>query len=146
MYQVENSGKRFENPRFSCACPSGFIGDRCEILTTVSMSDDSYLEFESPDLESHFNLTFEVKTDSEDGILFYHGANSKKHLSVELFKGRIRVSFDMGDKIVSTMYSYTKINDGKIEFLKILKMDFKDFLEFLRPEEKNRGKYRRKEC
>jgi hypothetical protein len=76
------------------------------------MSDDSYLEFESPDLESHFNLTFEIKTESEDGILFYHGANSKKHLSFEIFKGRIRVSFDMGDKLVSTMYSYTKINDG----------------------------------
>lgn len=37
-------------------------------------------------------------------MLLYDGQN--EHLAVELFNGRIRVSYDVGNHPVSTMYSF----------------------------------------
>ena len=96
-----------------CKCPQGFSGDKCEILSSVHFQyEDSYLELESPELDFQFNLTFSLITDVENGILFYHGSKGKHHMAVELFKGRIRISFDVGNTPSSTMFSYTKINDS----------------------------------
>ena len=104
-----------------CKCQLGYTGAKCELLETVNYQyEDSYLEFESPDLEYPFNLSLSITTEAEYGILLYHGSKAKQHMAVELFKGRIRISFDVGNSPVSTMFSYAKINDGKernIQFL-----------------------------
>lgn len=71
---------------------------------------------ESPDLEQELNITFTIITGAETGILVYHGSKSKPHLAVELFKGRIRVSFDVGNYVanaVTSIYSYAKVNDSE---------------------------------
>jgi slit protein 2 len=102
-----------------CKCKLGYSGEKCELLTVVNYAyEDSYIEFESPDFEYSFNLTFKITTESEYGILFYHGSTNKKHMAIELFMGRLRVSYDIGNNVISTMFSKAKINDSNffIEF------------------------------
>jgi slit protein 2 len=97
-----------------CKCPLGYSGDKCAVMSLVNFQyEDSYLELESPELDTQFNLTFTILTDAENGVLFYHGSKAKHHMAVELFKGRIRISFDVGNTPSSTMFSYAKVNDSK---------------------------------
>ena len=96
-----------------CKCLLGFTGLKCEFLTMVKLEyEDSYLELETPDLEYKFNLTFTLITEAEFGILLYHGSRTKQHIAVELFKGRVRISYDVGNAPASTLFSYAKINDS----------------------------------
>ena len=56
------------------------------------------------------------------GSQVYTGSN--QHLAVELFRGRIRVSYDVGNYPVSTMFSYEIVADGlphRIELLAVRK-------------------------
>lgn len=73
---------------------------------------------QSPDLQQELNITFTILTNAEFGILLYHGSKSRAHLAVELFKGKVRVSFDIGgnEPVVTSMYTYAKVNDSKIIF------------------------------
>jgi slit protein 2 len=104
-----------------CKCQLGYTGAKCETLETVGFQyEDSYLEFESPDLEYALNLSLSIMTEAEYGILLYHGSKAKQHMAVELFKGRLRISYDVGNSPVSTMFSYAKINDGKERSLQFL--------------------------
>lgn len=97
-----------------CKCQIGYGGAKCQILEAVQLDQsDSYLEFETPDLDKKFNITFSLITAADEGVLIYHGSRSKQHFVVELFKGRIRVSFDLGNTATSTLFSYAKVNDGK---------------------------------
>jgi len=99
-----------------CKCPVGYGGWKCELLSTVQLGySDSYLEFETPDMDVEFNLTFSVVTKAEEGVLVYYGSRSKQHIAVELFKGRVRVSFDMGNSQTVTLFSNSKVNDGKLK-------------------------------
>ena len=65
-----------------CKCQLGYGGDKCELLKTVQYKyEDSYLEFESPDL----------------------------------FDGRLRVSYDIGNVVSSSaLLTNTQINDSKL--------------------------------
>ena len=108
----------------TCKCPYGYSGARCELLTSVQFKyDDAYVEMQAPDFEQTVNITFTVITSAEFGVLLYYGSKSRANLAVELFKGRVRVSFDLGgpvplsgsapssDNAVTSMYTYAKIND-----------------------------------
>ncbi len=57
------------------------------------------------------NVTLVFATTQDNGILLYTGEG--QHLAVELFRGRIRVSYDVGNYPVSTMFSYEVLADGK---------------------------------
>lgn len=72
---------------------------------------------QSPDLQRELNMTFTILTNAEYGILLYHGSKSRSHLAIELFKGRVRVSFDLGgiEPVVNSMYTYAKVNDSKAD-------------------------------
>lgn len=122
-YKLSFNGQLESKTR--CKCPLGYSGDKCHLLSIVNLQyEDSYLELESPELDSHFNITFTFVTDAENGVLFYHGSKAKHHMAVELFKGRIKVSFDVGNT-PSTMFSYAKVNDSN---LKKIKYDFSKFI------------------
>jgi slit protein 2 len=98
-----------------CKCQLGYAGDKCEILKMVQYKfEDSYLEFESPDFEQKLNFTFSMVTEAEQGVLFYHGSKAKKHLAVELFKGRLRISYVINDEIhPRNLFSHHVLNDSK---------------------------------
>lgn len=61
-------------------------------------------------IKMSINITIVLSTHQTSGIVLYYG--QEQHLAVEVFRGRIRVSFDVGNYPVSTLYSYEKINDG----------------------------------
>jgi hypothetical protein len=53
------------------------------------------------------NITLVVSTLKEQGILLYHGFD--EHMAIEVFRGRIRVSYDIGNYPVSNMFSFEQI-------------------------------------
>ena len=62
----------------------------------------SYVEMEPLAVKPRANVTIVFATTTQNGILFYTGRD--QHLAVELFRGRIRVSYDVGNYPVSTMF------------------------------------------
>ncbi|KAJ9579590.1 hypothetical protein L9F63_004775, partial [Diploptera punctata] len=67
---------------YICKCAPGYSGKRCEYLTSLTFVHNNSFQ--------------------ENGVLLYDGQS--EHLAVELFNGRIRVSYDVGNYPVSTMY------------------------------------------
>ncbi|KAG1665085.1 Protein slit [Nymphon striatum] len=92
-----------------------YIGKRCEILTTVSFGDtNSFIELDMLEAKPDANVTLTFATTQQNGVILYNG--QKHHIAVELFRGRIRVSFDVGNYPVSTI---TIINDGDNEYIEL---------------------------
>ena len=82
-------------------------GKRCEYLTSLSfLHNTSYVELEPLNLRPQANVTLTFATEQQNGVLLYTG--DKQHLAVELFRGRIRVSYDVGNypvrKVVAVRY------------------------------------------
>ena len=90
---------------------TGFEGKKCEKLSSVSFKDkDSFIKLPRVDFREMTNISISFTTKSHNGILLYAG--DQQHVAVELFRGRIRVSFDVGNYPVSTMFSYERVDDG----------------------------------
>lgn len=54
--------------------------------------------------EDHTNapLSFQIATDEDSGVLLYKGDND--HIAMELYRGRLRVSYDTGSYPPSAIY------------------------------------------
>jgi len=106
---------------YTCKCSPGYSGKRCEYMTSLTFIHNvSYVELEPLDVKPSANVTFIFATKKQNGVLLYFGKD--QHMAVELFKGRIRVSYDLSSdgKAPSTMFSYPILNDEKyhrVEFL-----------------------------
>lgn len=97
-----------------------FVGKRCEYLTSLSFVDNSSLvELEPLRTRPEANVTIIFTTMQENGVLLYDG-QSDGHIAVELFNGRVRVSYDVGNYPTSTMYSYEMVADGKPHMAELL--------------------------
>lgn len=101
----------------------GFSGKKCEKLSSISfIADDSYIQMPQIDFQSQVNITMNMKTNSDSGVIFYVGAD--QHLAVELFRGRIGVSFFTGKSPLSTMYSYifsyVTVNDDRLHTVELI--------------------------
>ncbi|XP_017781049.1 PREDICTED: protein slit [Nicrophorus vespilloides] len=96
---------------YLCKCAPGYSGKRCEYLTSLSfIHNTSYIELEPLRTKPEANVTIVFSTTQENGVLVYDG--HQEHLAVELFNGRIRISYDVGNHPVSTMYSFEMVADG----------------------------------
>ena len=62
----------------------------------------TYLQLEPLYTRAPLNLTLVVRTSQQAGVLLYTG--DRQHLAVELFKGRLRVSLDVGNNPASTIF------------------------------------------
>lgn len=102
-------------PATQVSHPQGFLkvnqttpcltGKRCEFLTSVSFAQNgSYIEMPSLKTKPEANITMIFSTEEENGILVYNGES--QHIAVELFRGRVRVSYDVGNYPVSNMFRY----------------------------------------
>lgn len=92
---------------------SGFEGKKCEKLSSITFKDaDSYVKLPKIDFRQETNISIAFTTKSHNGILLYVG--DQQHVAVELFRGRIKVSFDVGNYPVSTMFSYERVDDGQM--------------------------------
>jgi slit 2 len=97
---------------YVCKCAPGYSGKRCEYLTSLTfLHNDSFVELEPLRTKPEANVTIVFSSTQQNGVLMYDGNN--EHLAVELFNGRIRVSYDVGNYPVSTMYSFEMVADGK---------------------------------
>ncbi|KZS07806.1 SLIT protein [Daphnia magna] len=104
---------------YICKCASGYTGKRCEFLTSVSFAQNgSYIEMPSLKTKPEANITMIFSTEEENGILIYNGES--QHIAVELFRGRIRVSYDVGNYPVSNMFSYETVSDGRYHTVELL--------------------------
>ena len=95
-----------------CRCYPGFVGDRCTILKSVhSITNDSYIILPKLNVYPRSNITIIFSTVHSSGILIYFGHMG--HMAAEIFMGRIRVSYDVGNSPGSVMFSYNTVHDGK---------------------------------
>lgn len=83
------------------------------------MDNSSLVELEPLRMRPEANVTIVFTTTQENGVLLYDGQNGD-HIAVELFNGRVRVSYDVGNYPTSTMYSYEMIADGKPHVAELL--------------------------
>ncbi|CAF1126727.1 unnamed protein product [Rotaria sordida] len=102
-----------------CRCYPGFIGDRCVMLKSIhSITNDSYMKLPKPNVYPRSNITIVFSTIHNSGVLVYFGHLG--HLVAEIFMGRIRVSYDVGNSPGSVMFSYDTVNDGKVHELQLI--------------------------
>uniref|UniRef100_A0A8C3J1T5 Slit homolog 2 protein n=1 Tax=Chrysemys picta bellii TaxID=8478 RepID=A0A8C3J1T5_CHRPI len=105
-----------------CQCLSGYQGDKCEKLVSVNfVNKESYLQIPSSKVRPQTNITLQIATDEDSGILLYKG--DRDHIAVELYRGRVRVSYDTGSYPASAIYSVETINDGNFHIVELLAMD-----------------------
>ncbi|KAG8591550.1 hypothetical protein GDO81_000215 [Engystomops pustulosus] len=106
----------------SCQCAPGYQGGKCEKLTSINfVSKDSFLQIPSTRIRSQTNISLQVATDEDSGILLYKG--DKDHIAVELYRGRVRVSYDTGSYPASAIYSVETINDGNFHIVELVSLD-----------------------
>ncbi|NP_001030147.1 slit homolog 1b precursor [Danio rerio] len=103
-----------------CQCLPGFNGLRCEKLLSVNFIDrDSYLLLLRDATQStHNNITLQVSTAEDNGILLYNGVN--EHIAVELHDGHVKVTYDAGRQPGSTIYSSEIVNDGQFHTVELV--------------------------
>lgn len=99
---------------YICKCAPGYTGKRCEYLTSLTfLHNNSFVEMEPLRTKPEANVTIIFSTTQQNGVLMYDGNGNNEHFAVELFNGRIRVSYDVGNYPTSTMYSFEMVADGK---------------------------------
>ncbi|XP_035274857.1 slit homolog 2 protein isoform X2 [Anguilla anguilla] len=102
-----------------CRCLQGYQGDRCQSLVSVNFVDrESYLQIPSGLISSQANISLQIATDEDNGILLYKG--DIDHIAVELYRGRLRVSYDTGSYPPSAIYSVETINDGSFHVVELV--------------------------
>uniref|UniRef100_A0A8C4LRD3 Slit homolog 1 protein n=1 Tax=Equus asinus asinus TaxID=83772 RepID=A0A8C4LRD3_EQUAS len=105
-----------------CQCLPGFGGPECEKLLSVNFVDrDTYLQFTDLQNWPRANITLQVSTAEDNGILLYNGDND--HIAVELYQGHVRVSYDPGSYPSSAIYSAETINDGQFHTVELVTLD-----------------------
>ncbi|CAI9733149.1 homolog 2 slit-like isoform X1 [Octopus vulgaris] len=104
---------------YMCRCAAGFAGKKCEKLHTVSLhEEDSYIKLPPLQVDPKANITIVFSAKQDNGILLYTGF--EQHVAAELFRGRIRISFDVGNYPVSSMFSFKTVNDGNFHHLQMM--------------------------
>jgi hypothetical protein len=86
------------------------------------MAVDSYIQLPKFNFQAFSNITIVMKTNSSSGLLMYTGV--EEHLAIELYKGRVAVSFYVGKEHIpsqfSYMFSFTKVDDEKFHTIELL--------------------------
>uniref|UniRef100_A0A3Q2ZBX8 Slit homolog 2 (Drosophila) n=1 Tax=Kryptolebias marmoratus TaxID=37003 RepID=A0A3Q2ZBX8_KRYMA len=105
-----------------CQCPHGYEGERCETLVSVNfVNRESYLQLPSSLLAPQTNISLQIATDEDSGVLLYKGDND--HIAMELYRGRLRVSYDTGSYPPSAIYSVETVNDGSFHSVELVASD-----------------------
>uniref|UniRef100_A0A3B3QIX4 Slit homolog 2 (Drosophila) n=1 Tax=Paramormyrops kingsleyae TaxID=1676925 RepID=A0A3B3QIX4_9TELE len=103
----------------TCQCLQGYQGERCEKLVSVNFVEhESFLQIPSALISSQANISLQIATDKDNGILLYKGDSD--HIAVELYRGRLRVSYDTGTYPPSAIYSVETINDGSFHMVELV--------------------------
>ncbi|XP_053407432.1 protein slit-like isoform X1 [Mercenaria mercenaria] len=125
-HECQNNGVCYQESKssdYTCKCVAGFIGKKCEKLASLAfMAVDSYIQLPKFNFQAFSNITIVMKTNSSSGLLMYTGV--EEHLAIELYKGRVAVSFYVGKEHIpsqfSYMFSFTKVDDEKFHTIELL--------------------------
>ncbi|CAF93511.1 unnamed protein product, partial [Tetraodon nigroviridis] len=105
-----------------CQCLHGYEGEHCETLVSVNfMNRASYLQLPSNLLSPETNISLQIATDEDSGVLLYKGDDD--HIAMELYRGRLRVSYDTGSYPPSAIYSVETVNDGSFHAVELVASD-----------------------
>uniref|UniRef100_A0A1A8DU18 Slithomolog 2 n=1 Tax=Nothobranchius kadleci TaxID=1051664 RepID=A0A1A8DU18_NOTKA len=105
-----------------CQCLHGYEGERCETLASVNfVNRESYLQLPSSLLSPETNISLQIATDEDSGVLLYKGDND--HIAMELYRGRLRVGYDTGSYPPSAIYSVETVNDGSFHSVELIAAD-----------------------
>ncbi|XP_034150392.1 slit homolog 1 protein [Esox lucius] len=105
-----------------CQCLPGFEGVRCEKLVSVNFVDrDSYLQLSDLKNWPQANITLQVSTAEDNGVLLYNGDNEP--MAVELHEGHVRVSYKPGSQPGHAIYSTETVNDGRFHTVELVTFD-----------------------
>ncbi|XP_047189662.1 slit homolog 1 protein-like isoform X2 [Scophthalmus maximus] len=103
----------------ACQCLPGFEGPRCEKLVSVNFVDrDSYVELQDVKNWPQANITLQVSTAEDNGILLYNGDDEP--IAVELHQGHVRVTYDPGNQPATAIYSTETVNDGSFHTVELV--------------------------
>lgn len=119
-----NNGVLIENA--ICNCAEGFEGPHCEAIS-IGFLGAGFALYSSFQTCNHSEITLEITTIQENGLIFYIGPirNNpllpvKDFMSLELKGGYPYLLLDYGSGTVQVEQKYKKINDGKSHFIYIM--------------------------
>lgn len=106
---------------YSCLCPPGWTGERCNTSTTFSFNSEGYVhmqlpfsknrtrqETDDPNHSLHMQLRF--KSTVPDMVLYYRGTR-ERFISLELVRGSLQARLKSG-KLLQVTYP-GPVNDGE---------------------------------
>jgi len=92
---------------------SGFSGQLCQFLDSLYFYNNSYIEISPPSrgfLMPKGNISLRFLTNSSSGLILYQGFD-RSYLTVNLYRGHIRISYNLGDKVLGPEgYSMNMVN------------------------------------
>nr|XP_057938540.1 slit homolog 1 protein-like [Doryrhamphus excisus] len=102
-----------------CQCLPGFEGPSCEKLVSVNfVNRDSYVQLQDVKNWPQANITLQVSTAEDNGVLLYNGDNEP--IAVELHQGHVRVTYDPGNQPTTAIYSTETVNDGHFHTVELV--------------------------
>uniref|UniRef100_A0A3P8T7V9 Crumbs cell polarity complex component 2b n=1 Tax=Amphiprion percula TaxID=161767 RepID=A0A3P8T7V9_AMPPE len=91
---------------YTCLCPPGWTGERCNTSTTFSFSSEGYIHLQLPGL--HMQLRF--RSTLPNMVLYYRGT-LERFFSLELAEGSLQAKVKSG-KVLQAIYA-GPVNDGE---------------------------------
>ncbi|KAI1891510.1 hypothetical protein AGOR_G00144550 [Albula goreensis] len=118
-HECQNEGQCFPflsegQHGYTCSCPSGFTGSKCQMSTTFSFETSGYLHLKTPltDSEKLLSITLSFKTVLENATLFKRGS-VEVLLRLELASGRLRLSMQRDGDLKQALELPHNMTDGK---------------------------------
>ncbi|XP_015211168.2 protein crumbs homolog 1 isoform X1 [Lepisosteus oculatus] len=101
-----------EQHEYSCVCPNGYAGSKCEIPTTFSFEENGYFYIGTNLQKDSINITLSFKTVLPNTLLFYQG-NEDTVIQLELVNGLLHFIIHKANELSSSLELPHNVTDGE---------------------------------